>query len=152
MSTIIAEQLETTISQTINMKAYRKYELAGLKAKLYMHNAPAGTFTLALKSGGNTLWSDTFTSAELQSDLSTANNYLWIWKAFTFSTPIIIKSGTYTLELSSSGYTYAYSSFMGWIKDYESIFHELEDTPVQDGIDNPHSFRLFEYKKAESIV
>lgn len=151
MSTLMVETLETTITQTITFTPYRKFNLGGIKIKLFMYNSPSGTFTLSLKSGANTLWSDTFDSAELKSDMSTSDDYIYMWKGFQFSNPVIVKNGSYDLELSSSGYTYSTGSFIGWIKDYESIYNETTTTPAND-FENPYTFRLYEYRKSESVI
>lgn len=119
--------------------------LGGLKIKVLMYNAPSGTFTISLKSGATTLHSEDFTSASIKTDLSTSNNYAWIWKAFQFTNPIPLASGVYTLELSSSGYTFSDSSYLGWISDYESDYQRQTDTPSNDG-ENPQAFQLFEYR------
>ena len=61
-----------------------------------------------------------------------------------------LKKGTYKIELSSSGYTYSNSSFLGWIKSHENIYNDLESTPI-DYTYNPYDYLLYE-KVREDLV
>jgi hypothetical protein len=140
MTTLVCDELITTLTQTVNLSYDRVYQIAGVKIKLLMYNAPTGTFTLSLKSGATTLASDTFNSAEIKTDLSTANNYAHIYKALTFNLPL--KKGAYDLVLSSSGYTFSTSSFLGWCKSFENVFNEEVDNTVEY-VDKPFDYLLY---------
>jgi len=148
MSYIVVDELDTTLSQTITLDYDRIYHVAGIKMKLLMYNAPAGTFTLSLNKDATTLASASFTSADIKSDLSTTDDYAYLYKALNFSLPL--KKGSYQLVLSSSGYTYSASSFMGWIKSHENVF--IEPTTSSDNfIDNPLDVLIYE-KIREDLV
>jgi len=150
MSALVVDELITTLSQTITFKAYRKYIIEAITPKLLMYNAPSGTFTLSVKDGATTLASKSFTSADIKTDLSTASNYAWLWKVLNFTENVALKAKTYTLELSSSGYTYNSSSWLGWVKDHESIFNDREDAFVT-AHENPLSFRIYEKQRPELV-
>ena len=140
MTTLVADELITTLTQTVNLSYDRVYHIAGLKIKLIMYNAPSGTFTLSIKSGATTLASTDFTSADIKTDLSTADNYAHIYKALTFSLPL--KKGAYDLVLSSSGYTYSATSFLGWCKSFENVFNqEVDDTVLYH--DKPFDYLVY---------
>jgi hypothetical protein len=128
MTTLVCDELVTTLTQTVNLSYDRVYHIAGLKIKLLMYNAPSGTFTLSIKSGATTLASTDFTSADIKTDLSTSDNYAHIYKALSFSLPL--KKGAYDLVLSSSGYTYSATNFIGWCKSFENVFNEEVDSTV----------------------
>lgn len=148
MTTLVCDELIGTLTQTVNLSYDTVYHIAGIKIKLLMYNAPSGTFTLSLKSGATTLASDTFDSAEIKTDLSTANNYAHIYKALTFNLPL--KKGAYDLVLSSSGYTYSESSFLGWCKSFENIYNEqVDDTVLYN--DKPFDYLLYA-KVREDLV
>lgn len=148
MSYIVCDELKTTLTQTINLKYDRVYQIAGIKINVLMYNAPSGTFTLSVKSGVTTLASANFTSADIKSDLSTSDNYAYIYKALNIELPL--KKGSYDLVLSSSGYTYDKASFLGWIKSHENIFNSQE-TVATTFVDNPFDVLIYE-KMREDLV
>lgn len=141
MTTLVVDELLTTLTQTVNFEYDRRYHVAGIKIKLLMYNSPSGTFTLSLKDGATTLASADFTSTVIKSDLSTSDNYAHLYKALTFSLPL--KKGSYDLVLSSSGYTYSSSSFLGWVKSYENVFNEEVDS-TQPFNNKPFDFLIYE--------
>ena len=141
MTILVCEQLETNLTQTVNLVFNKVYHLDGIKIKLLMYNAPAGNFTLSVKSGAETLASSSFTSADMKSDLSTADNYAHLYKALDIS--LILKKGSYDFVLSSSGYTFSESSFIGWCKSYENVFNEEVDALLRY-TDKPFDFLIYE--------
>ncbi len=141
MTKLVVDELHSTLSQTFTVYKNERLTIEAIRPYIYMHNAPAGTFTIAVKSGGTELFSKTFTSVEIKSDLSTANNYIHIWKTLVFASPAQIENGEYELELSSAGYTYSDSSYLGWVREHENLTNEISGTPVSD-IENPRSFQL----------
>lgn len=150
MTTLVVDQLVTTLSQSFTLDQYRPYHIPAIRAKFAMFNSPGGTFSLKIKDGSTELASGSFTSAELKSDLSTSNNYLWIDKSVVFDTICVLKQGTYTLELSATGYTFSETSYLAWVKSYENIFNELSDSPASF-TENPFDFIILE-KIREDLV
>ena len=151
MSTLVVEELKTTLTQTVSFKYDRVYQIGGIKIKVLMYNSPSGTFTLSIKSGVNTLASSTFTSADIKSDLDTTNNYAWVWKAVSFSGPVPLKKGSYDIELSASGYTYSAISFLGWVKLHESFFNDREDAYVDIKL-NPYGILVYENIREDLVL
>ena len=141
MTKLVVDELFTTLSQTFTLTKNNRFDIAAIRPYIYMHNAPAGTFTLTVKSGVTALFSKTFTSAEIKSDLSTANNYVHIWKAVTFADPSHLEAGEYELELSSAAYTYSRTSYLGWVREHENLTNELAGSPLSD-YENPRAFQL----------
>lgn len=147
MTTLVVDELRSTLTQTFTYNLHKRASIAGVRPYLLMFNSPAGTFTITLKdNGGNTLASKNFTSTEIKSDMSTAHDYVYLWKALTFDTPVQIVKGTYSLVLSSSGYGYAVGSFLGWIKEHENQFN-ADDGTSTGYEDIPFSYQLFSYKE-----
>jgi len=148
MTTLVIDELKTTLTQSVNLNYDRVYHVAGLKIKLLMYNNPTGTFTLSLKTGATTLASASFTSADIKTDLSTTDNYAHLYKALSFSLPL--KKGSYDLVLSSSGYTFSDSSFLGWCKSYTNVFNEEVDSSASY-TNKPFDFLVYENVREDLI-
>lgn len=147
MTQILCEELRTTLSKSFTLTGTQVWQVNACRPKLVMYNAPSGTFTLSIKSGANTLGSADFTSADIKSDLNTSNNYAYIHKVLQFTNDIPLRAGTYTAELSSSGYTYSVNSFIGWVKETESVFETIVGT-INNETNYPFTMQLFENKRA----
>jgi len=106
-----------------------------------MHNAPAGTFTLAIKRGSETAFSASFTSADIKTSLATANNFAHVFFPIVPSQPFHLDRGTYSVELSATGYTATDASFLGWIQQHEDLNNILDYVPSGDD-QNPLALRL----------
>lgn len=145
MTKFLCEELRTTLSQTFTLTGSRVFQISAMRPFLVMYGAPAGTFTMSIKSGANTLGSVSFTSADIQSDLDTSDTYAYINKALQFDQPLPLRAGSYTAELSSSGYTFGFT-FLAWIKRNESIFVTIDGTPA-DETNNPFTMELWEKKR-----
>lgn len=148
MTKLIVDELKTTLSQTVTIDHEKRYLIAAVRPYIYMHNAPAGTFTLSIKDGGTPVASKTFTSAEIKSDLSTTDNYAHLWKVIQFDDPVQLTSKEYELELSHSGYTFSPSSYIAWVREHENQFNETSGIPVSD-LENPYSYQLLNYIEAK---
>jgi hypothetical protein len=142
---LVSEDLKTTLTQTITIADDRVHHIDAVKIRLLMYNAPAGTFTLSLKEGATTYASKSFTSADIKSDLSTADNYAHLYKAIQFDYTVPLNAGSYDFVLSHSGYTYSGTSFIGWIKSHENIFNTRTDA-LNTILDNPQDILLYEKK------
>lgn len=149
MSKIVVDELINTLTQSITLNQDRIMHIEALKIRLYMYNAPSGTFTLSVKLGATTLSSQSFTSADIKSDLSTSNNYALIDKLLLFDLPL--KKGTYSLELSASGYTYSQNSFISWVKSHENIFNE-QSSVADSFLSNPFDVLIYENKRCDLWV
>lgn len=145
MTTLVTEELRTTLTQTFTYDLNKRVSLAGIRPYLTMFNAPAGTFTFTLKRGAVTIATKDFTSTEIKSDLSTSDNYAHLWKVIQFDDPVQLTKGTYSMVISSSGYTYSTSSFLGWNKEFENKFN-ADDGTATGIFDNPFSYQLFAYQ------
>lgn len=151
MSTIVCDELITTLTQTIvynDDKLVR--HIGGIKPRILMFNAPTGTFTATLKLGASELASQTFTSASIKTLMATTDNYAYLYVPLLFDTVCPIAPNTYTIVLSSSGYTYSGSSFIAWIKSFESIYITPTDAYISPE-DNPMDILIYENVREDLI-
>ena len=150
MTALVVEDFKTTLTESITFKYNKIRHIGGIKPKLLVYNMPAGTFTLSIKQGATTLASGDFTSADMQTQMGTTDNYFWLNAAVTFSGLVALKKGTYDLVLSSSGYTYSPLSFIAWVRSHENIFNERTDTFV-DYTTNPFDVLIYENTREDLI-
>lgn len=144
---LVIEKLLTTLEQEIRLSSNERKSVAVICPYLYMHNAPAGTFTFSILSGVTVIFSKTFTSADIKAALdNTTDSYAHVFYPIIPANPLQLEKGTYTLKLSASGYAPTVTSFLAWCKQYENLNNELDYSPSNDG-ENPLAFRLKEFKR-----
>lgn len=148
MTTLLLNPLEAvTLSQEFTVE--KRLIIKAVRPYLYFHNDPAGTFTISVKQGVTTLASFSQSMATILAGASwTAGQYHHAFIKFEFTNPLILNEETYTIELSSSGYTYNASSYLGWIKEYEFPTNVVSPVPpVGASTDYPYSFQIWSYTK-----
>lgn len=124
-------------------------DLAGLKPCIYFNNSPSGTFTLTIYNNMTPIKAYTFTDAQVKASIDTTDGYMWVYVALPGRCTLL--PGSYTLELTSSGYTYAYNNFIGWIKNFDKLPDKVYGTLPNDFSDYPYEFKLCEYANRELI-
>lgn len=157
MSQRIVEELRTvTLTQDYTLAEGSNYNIARVKPFIFSYNGPSGTFTLTIKQNSATVGSATFTAASLKSDIGTAHDYFFAWANLTPLPPgggasdvISLKPGTVTFELSSSGYTFSDSAWIGWVQEHE--FAIPTDYTVSTDTQNPRSVKLLTYERPENL-
>ncbi len=149
MTTLVLDELKTTLEQdfTLNEDSLTGMRIKAIRPLLYLHNDPTGTFTISLKQGVTTIDSKALTMAEILSNANfSAGQYHWGVFNFEFDQYNTIKRGlTYTIELSSSGYSFTESAYVGWIKPHEDLvntFNEVVDIFTK----NPFGYQLWGHK------
>jgi hypothetical protein len=149
VTTLLVETLKTELEQEIRLENYERYNIGAIIPYLYLHNAPAGTFTLEIISGATSLFSQSFTSNDIKLSLETVNNYAHVFYPIVPLIPIQLNAGTYKIKLSSSGYTVSGNSFLGWIRQHEDLNNKLDYVPASDS-DNPLAIRLKVFKRGHT--
>ena len=144
---VLAEELITTLTQPFKLNLHERSHVTAVRPYMVIVGAPAGTFTMSLKSGANTLASKTFTSASMKSDLSTADNNVHMMVNLTFTDVTPLSPGSYDLVLSSSGYTFSGTSFLGWAKEYDSVYNEVTTGGTASDYTRPLKFELWSYNR-----
>ena len=144
MSTLLVEPLEgTPLTQEFTLKSQR-LNLTAIRPRLYLHNDPTGTFTLNLKYNGNIISSADFTVADIKSGASYNDNEYHHGFIKLDMGAVLNLGFTYQLELTSSGYTFAESSYLGWIKEFENQTNTFS-TSVTTIDEYPFGYQLWGY-------
>jgi len=146
MSTLIVQELNTTLTQTIFVE--QRIRIDSLRPKVYLHNDPAGTFTFSVKEGSTILGSASLDIATIKTNAVFANNqYHYGFIRWQFADNLVLNRGTYTIELTSSGYTFSPSSYFGWIREYEALTNNITEGQVANlDIENPLSVQIWSYE------
>ena len=140
---VICDELVTTLSTNITIT--KDAVIPSLAIGLAIYNSPSGAFTLTISDASGDLKSEDFTVSELKTALSTANDYFHMVHPFEFSTPLIVsKDQVLTFALSSNGYTFSDSSFIGWVQPHENIFINRTNS-FQDPLTNPYEVLIYKY-------
>lgn len=142
------DDLNTTLSQDITI--IRDRRVTAVAPKLHFFNNPAGTFTITVKRGAATVGSKSMTMAEINTLVAAqegvAEDYKVGYFSFIFNGPIrLSKNITYTLILSTSGYTFSGASSVAWVKEYLNATNQIEAAPTpENDLWLPFSYRLWE--------
>jgi hypothetical protein len=146
MTSHFVNSLETgaTIEQDFSFDV--EVSCIGIRPKLYKHLEPAGTFTISLieKGSAKVLRTKSQTAAEMKAagelDDYSAGFILFDWDFVNLK-----KDEIYTIKLEASGYTFAESAYIGWIKEYFSPTNKTTPDPSTD-LENPYSFQVAGYQ------
>lgn len=123
--------------------------VAAIKAQLYVHNLPAGTFTLSIKKQSEIIASWDFTSAALQTSISMIHPYFYVKYPFLKPSGFRLDRGDYLFELSSVGYTYSGASWIGWCKDWQAPTVDIYDPQPENFIGYPYAFQILQYEDSD---
>ena len=147
MSTLLVEKLRDLLSQEFTVTDEDRHHVGAFIPYIYMHNAPAGTFIFSVKNSSNvTIFSKSFTSIDIKASLNTSQNYAHVFYPIIPANPIQLEKGNYIFTMSSSEYNNSSSSFLGWIRQYESLNNILGYETTDDG-QNPLATRLKVYER-----
>lgn len=149
MSTLLVEELYSELNQDIAFNLDSRCHIGAIIPYIYIHNAPVGTFKLQMMKGSTLVFENIFTCDEIKASLNTSDNYAHVFYPVIPLTPTQIEKGTYTIKLSSTGYTFTSASYLGWCRQYENVQAILDFEPENDG-QNPMAMRIKIYK--EGIV
>lgn len=148
MSTLLSKTLETVLEQQIRFKLSTRCHIAAMIPYIMMFNSPAGSFEFEFYSvdRAETVFTKSFTCADIKAALSTTDNYAHVFLPIIPTNPVQIESGLYTIKITASGYTATVDSFLGWIQQFEDIQNEMEYVPVNDE-ENSLAIRYKIYKE-----
>ena len=121
MSKLLVEELFTSISEGFTLSYTERTSLAALYPHLYIHNEPAGTFTITLKKGATNIFSKSFNVSDIKATIDSPLDYSHVWYPVIPTNPVQIDSGEYLVELTSSGYTFSESAYIGWCRNFEEM-------------------------------
>jgi len=146
MTTLLVDNLVVSLQQTIDVTSSERIHVAAFYPYLYVYNMPSGTFTFELIKSSVTVFSQTFTSVDIQTSLGTANSYMHCFYPIIPTSLVQMEEGTYTVKITSSGYTATEASYLGWIRQHENIQNGINYTPSSDR-QNPLAIRIKLYKR-----
>jgi hypothetical protein len=132
MTTLLVQKLYSELSQEVTFDLNERVHIGSIIPYIYLHNAPAGTFTFEMTGPNGAVFSKSFTSSDIKTALSTTDNYAHVYYAISPTNPVQIEKGAYTFTLTASGYTPTESSFIGWIQQHENIQNEMSYDPIDD--------------------
>lgn len=145
MSLINSEPLKVTpLVQdfTIPDHDYR-FNLFAVRPLLMLYNDPVGTFTFTLKDGADVLASFDFDMQYFKDNTDFLNNQFH-YGFFKIPLKAVLNSyRTYTLELSSSGYTFDGTSYISWLKEFEDITNTFTDDTIWSYREKPFGYQLW---------
>jgi hypothetical protein len=145
LTTLFVHELKTELEQEFKYKLRTRMNIGGVRPYLYIHNNPVGTFTIELLYNSSPIATGTFTAADIKTALATSDNYVHAYYNVTLDKNPVLNHGIYSLKLTSSGYSFNESAYIGWIALHENERNEMEYTPESDG-QNSLTFELWEHK------
>lgn len=148
MTTLLLEELRgTALVQPFSVKLRHRINVAGIRFYAYSHNSPAGTFIMSLFSGVNLIASGNFTSLDIENAHINSDKYIHGIFLVEFDYPVILNYGDYELRLTSSGYVFSESAYLGWVKRHEDVTNRVDYVVIDDSY-NPLTFELWDYKRS----
>ena len=131
MTTIVVEELQTALSQ--EFETPNRKTISTIKLDLYKHRSPNGTFTLEIEQAGEIIATKDFTSLDIENSTpSTAINFYHGRYNVGLDSPVVINEGTFEVRITSSGYSFSESDYLGWIKPHENIRIESDYNITND--------------------
>ena len=142
MTTLVVEDLKTTLTQ--DFEVLQRRTVTNIRPYLVFANDPSGTYTITVKDGATALASKSLTMAEIISGgVWNANEYHYGFINFDLDNEAILNTNrTYTIEYSSSGYTFDLAAYTSWIKPHEDLINTTDETITTDS-QNPFGFQLW---------
>lgn len=144
MTTLVIQTLYTgaTLSQSFTLGLNTRTHIESIAPYIYMHNAPSGAFTISVHDANDvSLFSGSFTSAQIKTALNTASNYAHAFYPILTDGALKLEAGEYKIVMSSYGYTQNSDSFIAWVQQHEDLNNELDYVPLDDS-ENPLSLRI----------
>ena len=146
MTTLVVNPIGTGLEQEFTFNLNTRTHVGAFYPYLVMVSSPAGTFSVDLLKGLDVVFSKDFTSADIKMSLLTSDDFAHAFYPVIPNDPVQLEIGTYTLRISSSGYTETNTSYLAWAQQFEDIQNEMSYTP--SGIEeNSLAFRLKIYKE-----
>jgi len=125
--------------QGIELSFTKRYQIEAIYPHLYVHDTPAGDFTVALKQGVTTIFSKTFDTADIKASLPTTDDFVHVYYPVIPDSVIYVDGGEFTIELTQSGYTFSESNYLGWCREFEPQSFKSDQA---DFIDSTNGLQL----------
>ena len=127
MTKLIVQELDSSLTHIASTN-YRMV-IGAVRPYLYKHLSPSGTFTISIIQNSVTLGSKSLTSTEIESLYTdiTNINYAHGPIKFEFDNPIVVNRGAFSIQLSSSGYSFSENAYFGWTRKHEGFVNIFTD-------------------------
>lgn len=123
---LIVEELVTNLQQKITVGATAQI-IKHIRPHIYKHLAPAGSLKVQILNSSQTLIVES--SAVTIASITTASgNYCHGYVKFDINA-VLAPETDYYIRLTSTGYTYSNSAFIGWCKDFDLRHYDADYTP-----------------------
>lgn len=145
MSEIMVDELITTL--TADVTPSQDFNCVAIYPHLYVANNPAGSLILQVRDANDELIdsSDTVTITSIDSEF---NSDAYIHSLIRFDIDFSFRATeVYKLVLTSTGYTYTFDNFVGWLRDYDrsGSFERVSTTYSPDtGFKAPYDYLAVE--------
>lgn len=148
MTELVVQELEATpLIQEVKLRRKGKHIIHALRPYVYLHNNPTGTFHFeVLDSQDNLLKSHDFTASEVKTAWGKTDPYCHGFYTINLDNKLILKNGIYKFKISSTGYSFSISSWIGWVQEHENIKYDVLYTPIDDQ-QNPLTVEFWELKE-----
>ena len=124
MTSLAVEELKTTLNQEI-LVGDNNLNVEAVRPRIYKHNAPAGSLQVQIRDTN-----DKIIASSNSVTISSVSASAFFHGFIRFDINAGLKAGTtYRLFLVPSGYTFAESDYIGWVKDHEDRQVGIEYTP-----------------------
>jgi len=146
MSTLLIDELRTSLEQDFSVTS--RNEVAAIRPRLYFQNDPTGTFTISIYEGVTLLGSSSLTMTEILANTGwSAGQYHYGRIRFSFDLPVILQHGvSYTIKLTSSGYTFSEASYLGWCKSWDNLINTfVDEATITDDLERAFDYELWNY-------
>jgi hypothetical protein len=143
---VLTRTLTSSLSQTITVE--KRMIVKAIRPRIVLYNDPAGTFTFSIKQGATVLATKSLTLAEILSGAGlSAGQYHHGFVNWEFDQQVVLNKEVYTIELTTSGYTFSEASYFGWVRDHEDLTNRItDDSNILSDVDNPLTVQIWGYQ------
>jgi hypothetical protein len=146
---LLVEEFVDELEQPFTWNFRTRAQLAAIMPYIYVHNNPAGAFTLSvLDSLDNLIAAESFDAADVYAAIEVdpgVRPYAHVHLPLLLASPKSLPPGEYKLKLESTGYTFSESSYLAWVKEHENLCVPLGYSPTSHA-QNPMTYKLWVYE------
>ena len=125
---LLSFTLKDELSQDVNYIGDERVSIGAFIPYIYCHNA-SGVFNFQLIRDNIVIFEQQFNAQDIKDEFGT---YTHVFYPIVPDINVVLEKGEYTFKLLPvSGYNPDYSSFIGWITQFEDIQNERIDDNLQ---------------------
>lgn len=132
---LVVHELRTTLVQKLTVGT-SNVAVDDVRPHIFKYGTPAGSLFMSIQDSTGVTTYNTSTAVTIASITSASNTYFHGYVDFVC--PVILLAGvTYRFVLSSTGYTFAETGYIGWANDFDLRKYSLGYTQVGGTIMSP---------------